>query len=46
MQVLGLLGKPVVVLLNQLGPPGSAAAEARQLQQWYSKPKQLFITNS
>ncbi len=34
LQVLGLLGKPVVVLLNQLGPPGSAAAEARQLQQW------------
>jgi hypothetical protein len=34
LQVLGLLGKPVVVLLNQLGPPGSAAAEAQQLQQW------------
>ena len=34
LQVLGLLGKPVVVLLNQLGPPGSAAAEAQQLQLW------------
>ncbi|MES2715017.1 MAG: GTPase domain-containing protein [Pseudomonadota bacterium] len=34
LQVLGLLGKPVLVLLNQLGPPGSAAAEAQQLQQW------------
>ncbi len=34
LQVLGLLGKPVVVLLNQLGPPGSAAAEAAQLQLW------------
>jgi 50S ribosome-binding GTPase len=34
LQVLGLLGKPVVVLLNQLGPPGSAEAEAQQLQRW------------
>lgn len=34
LQVLGLLGKPVLVLLNQLGPPGSAAEVARQLQQW------------
>ncbi len=34
LQVLGLLGKPVVVLLNQLGPPGSADAEAQQVQQW------------
>lgn len=34
LQVLGLLGKPVVVLLNQLGPPGSAAAEAQQLLRW------------
>ncbi len=34
LQVLGLLGKPVLVLLNQLGPPGSAADEALQLQQW------------
>jgi hypothetical protein len=34
LQVLGLLGKPVVVLLNQLGPPGDAADEARQLQRW------------
>lgn len=32
--VLGLLGKPVIVLLNQLGPPGAAADEARQLQRW------------
>jgi len=32
--VLGLLGKPVIVLLNQLGPPGSAEDEARQVQRW------------
>ena len=34
LQVLGLLGKPVLVLLNQLGPPGAAADEARELQRW------------
>ena len=34
LQVLGLLGKPVIVLLNQLGPPGSAEDEARQVQRW------------
>jgi len=34
LQVLGLLGKPVVVLLNQLGPPGTAAGEAAELQRW------------
>jgi hypothetical protein len=32
--VLGLLHKPVLVLLNQLGAPGSAADEAAQLQRW------------
>ena len=32
--VLGLLGKPVIVLLNQLGPPGSAEDAARQVQRW------------
>ena len=34
LQVLGLLGKPVIVLLNQLGPPGSPSDEARQVQRW------------
>lgn len=34
LQVLGLLGKPVIVLLNQLGPPGTAADEALQVQRW------------
>ena len=34
LQVLALLGKPVVVVLNQLGPPGSAADEAAQLIAW------------
>ena len=34
LQVLGLLGKPVIVLLNQMGPPGSAEQEAQQVQRW------------
>lgn len=34
LQVLALLDKPVLVLLNQLGPPGAPADEARQLQVW------------
>lgn len=36
LHVLALLGKPVIVLLNQLGAPGSAADEARQVQRWRS----------
>ncbi len=34
MQVLGWTAKPVVVLLNQLGPPRSAAAEAEEARRW------------
>ena len=34
LQVLSLLGKPVIVLLNQLGEPGTPADEAVQLQRW------------
>ncbi len=34
MQVLALIGKPVLVLLNQMGPPRSAREEAAQLQEW------------
>jgi hypothetical protein len=34
MQVLALLGKPVLVLLNQMGPPRSPQEEAAQLQDW------------
>ena len=36
LHILALLGKPVIVLLNQLGAPGSAADEARQVQLWRS----------
>jgi hypothetical protein len=34
LQVLALAAKPVVVLLNQLGPPQSPAAEAAEVQRW------------
>src|SRR5690606_33357214 len=34
MRVLEWIGKPVVVLLNQLGPPRSAQAEAAEVQSW------------
>ena len=34
LQVLALLGKPVIVLLNQLGEPGTPACEALQVQRW------------
>jgi hypothetical protein len=34
MQILGWIGKPVVVLLNQLGPPRPAAVEAGEERRW------------
>ncbi len=34
MRVLKLIGKPVLVLLNQLGPPKPEAEEAAQVEQW------------
>lgn len=34
MRVLDWIGKPVVVLLNQLGPPRTAQAEAAEVQSW------------
>ncbi len=34
MQLLAWTGKPVLVLLNQLGPPRDAAAEQTELEQW------------
>jgi hypothetical protein len=34
LKVLDLIGKPVIVLLNQLGPPRPAAAEAQDLLRW------------
>ena len=34
MQILGWISKPVIVLLNQLGPPRPAAAEAADVQRW------------
>ncbi len=37
MQILEWLGKPVVVLLNQMGRPDDGDAEARELQAWREK---------
>lgn len=34
MELLGWLGKPVLVLLNQLGAPRAAAEEAAEVQAW------------
>ena len=34
MEILGWIGKPVLVLLNQLGPPQTADAEAREIDRW------------
>jgi hypothetical protein len=41
LQILSLLGKPVIVLLNQLGEPGTPADEAAQLQRWRAHLAQL-----
>jgi len=34
MEILGWIGKPVIVLLNQLGPPRTVEAEATDVQRW------------
>lgn len=36
MQIIGWIGKPVIVLLNQLGPPRPAATEAAEARRWAS----------
>jgi hypothetical protein len=37
MELLAWIGKPVIVLLNQLGPPQEAAREAADLERWRAK---------
>ncbi len=34
MELLGWIDKPVIVLLNQLGPPRGGAAEAAEVERW------------
>jgi len=34
LQIVGWLGKPVIVLLNQLGPPRPADAERAEIERW------------
>jgi hypothetical protein len=36
MQILGWLGKPVILLLNQLGPPREPQLDAQDVAQWQS----------
>ena len=36
MQILGWIGKPVIVLLNQLGPPRPVTLEAEDIRRWAS----------
>jgi 2-hydroxychromene-2-carboxylate isomerase len=36
MELLAWIGKPVIVLLNQLGPPGEPALEQAELARWRS----------
>lgn len=43
MEILGWVGKPVVVLLNQTGTPGSSSFEAAELDAWRAHLKQFEI---
>lgn len=43
MEILGWTGKPVVVLLNQTGPPGSAESEATEIDAWRAHLRQFGI---
>jgi hypothetical protein len=43
MQILEWIGKPVVVLLNQLGPPREAARDAADLARWSEAMKPFTV---
>jgi hypothetical protein len=43
MQVLEWIGKPVIVLLNQLGPPRQAARDAADLARWAEALKPFAV---
>lgn len=46
MEILGWVGKPVVVLLNQTGTPGSSEFEATELDAWRAHLKQFEIVRA
>ncbi len=46
MEILGWVGKPVVVLLNQTGTPGSSESEATELDAWGTHLKQFEIVRA
>jgi len=43
MRVMTLIGKPVVVLLNQLGPPRSPAEEAAEIARWRERVRSVPV---
>lgn len=43
LRVLELVGKPVIVLLNQLGPPRPAAQEAAELERWRARVRAATV---
>lgn len=46
MEILGWVGKPVVVLLNQTGTPGSSELEAAELEAWRAHLKQFEMVRA
>lgn len=36
MKILAWIGKPIIVLLNQMGPPAGPKAEAEEIERWQS----------
>jgi len=46
MEILGWVGKPVVVLLNQTGTPGSLEFEASELEDWRAHLKPFEIVRA
>lgn len=43
MQILEWLGKPVIVLLNQMGRPGNIDSEAREVKAWREKLESVSV---
>lgn len=46
MEILGWVGKPVVVLLNQTGTPGSSSVEAAEIDAWRAHLQQFEIVRA
>lgn len=46
MQILAWIGKPIVLLLNQIGPQRSQEQEAAELERWRSHVKQIPLVRA